>query len=151
MSTKEVNLPVSSAIGLNDLIRIINQAQSRSILYSDFLADFQARTFEAKRQTNFLTTLVDYTIKADDQTILTDAGAGELTVTLPLIAEVVSPIPTPTISAIFTIKKIGTSQVNDVVILPNSALIDGAAELRLQGANYPFVSLMSDGIGWYTI
>lgn len=152
MSTREINLPVTSTIGVNDSVRIIQQAQSRSILYSNLLTDLQTRLTAASQTTTFVSTTIDYIATSSDQTILADATAAELTVTLPLLTDAVSPIPDPTKSMIITIKKIGVSQVNDIVILPTGGvLIDGAAELRLQGAAFPFVSLMSDGLNWYTI
>lgn len=152
MSTREENLPVASTISLNDSIRIIQQAQSRSILYSNVVDDLQSRITAASQTTTFVSTTVDYVAASSDQTILADATAAELDVTLPLLTDAVSPIPDPTTSIIITVKKIGVSQINDVVILPTGGvLIDGAAELRLQGSAFPFVSLMSDGLNWYTI
>jgi hypothetical protein len=152
MSTREENLPVASTISLNDSIRIIQQAQSRSILYSTLVDDLNSRIVAAAQTTTFVSTAVDYVATSSDQTILVDATAAELDVTLPLLTSAVSPIPDPTTSIIITVKKIGVSQVNDIVILPTGGvLIDGAAELRLQGAAFPFVSLMSDGLNWYTI
>jgi hypothetical protein len=89
-------------------------------------------------------TATSYTATDTDNTILADATAGALTITL----------PTPTVAIagrIYTIKKIGTGDINNAVrILPAAGTIEGGADYMIYN-DWTFVTIQTDGTNWYII
>ena len=91
---------------------------------------------------SIVTKTSDYTATATDYTILCDAAAGAIAITLPDAAT----LP----AYVYTIKKIDTS-ANQVVITPTGTdTVDGSATAAIL---VPFVSItvQSDGTNWYIL
>lgn len=85
----------------------------------------------------------NYTITGADNTILADATSGALTVTLPS--------PSGISGRIYTIKKIGTGDIdNALTITPASGTIDGGASYVIYN-DWTYVTLQTDGTNWYII
>lgn len=88
------------------------------------------------------TVTANYTITADDYTVLSDATSGAITITLPAASALTN--------RLFNIKKIDSTG-NTVTIAPSGAdTIDGStsAIIELQWVN---VVVQSDGTNWYIL
>lgn len=84
------------------------------------------------------TIISDYTIISDDDQILIDAGAGDLTITLPYAGEISHRRP-------FVLERIDDASTHVVIVSPDQ--ID-----RLENFNFTNgVTLVSDGTGQYSI
>ena len=83
-----------------------------------------------------------YTLTSSDGTILADAAAGAITMTLPSAAS--------SIERIFTIKKKDVTANIVTVDADSSELIDGATTYTL-GTQYEAIKIQSDGSAWWVI
>lgn len=84
----------------------------------------------------------NYTITSTDEVVLGDATSGDITITLPLAADVTG--------RAFTIKKVDSS-ANIVTVDANGAeTIDGTTTFDL-AFQYDYVKLLSDGTEWFII
>lgn len=84
-----------------------------------------------------------YTLTATDNTVLADATSAAITVTLPS--------PTGIAGRIYTIKKVGTGDIDKALtISPNGGTIDGGTSLVIYN-DYSYVSLQTDGTNWFII
>ena len=90
---------------------------------------------------------VDYTVTADDNTILASAPAGGMTITLP------APSVVPGASnkgRIYTIKKIAGDIDNPVTILPGGGTIEGGTSYVIYN-DWTYITVQTDGVAWYII
>lgn len=85
-----------------------------------------------------------YTVAADDNTILADATGNAITITLPAVSAIKG--------RIYTIKKIGTGDINNpVTIKPNGAeKIEGGTQYIIYN-DWTYVTIQTDGAAWYII
>ncbi|SFP11318.1 hypothetical protein SAMN05428949_7390 [Chitinophaga sp. YR627] len=89
-------------------------------------------------------TAVSYTLSETDNTVLADATAGALTITLPAPAAGIA-------GRIYTIKKIGTGDINNAVkIQPAAGTIEGGADYMIYN-DWTFITVQTDGVNWYII
>lgn len=81
----------------------------------------------------------------DDNTILADASLGAITLTLPAPA-------TANVGRIYTIKKIGTGDIEkEIIIQPGgTAKIEGGNDYKIYN-DWTFVTVQTDGKNWYII
>ena len=87
------------------------------------------------------TEVANYTVQIGDGTILVDASAGEVTITL---------LPVADADNYYNIKKIDTT-VNRVIIETDAAeTIDGDASVDITAA-YESLQLITDGSNWFVI
>ncbi len=108
-------------------------------------ADFNTGELKSTTSSTIATTAAirtetaNYAVLADDATILIDATAGSVTVTL----------PTPVLGKKYVIKKIDAT-VNSMVLNGAGATIDGAAT-RTTTVPYQTFVLQNDGTNWFII
>ena len=89
-------------------------------------------------------TTSSYTITDTDNTVLADATSGSLTITLPAPSAAIA-------GRIYTIKKIGTGDINNSVrVLPSAGTIEGGADYMIYN-DWTFVTIQTDGTNWYII
>ena len=102
-------------------------------------------------QTRFIQTFgVNHSLVLTDDALLMDATGSTVTVTLPFAASAFDVATNK--GQRFTIKKIDTSAVNNVIIDPSGAdLIDGNTLITLSGNLRPSVDVISDGANWLMI
>jgi hypothetical protein len=85
-----------------------------------------------------------YTIAADDNTILANATAAGFTVTLPAPATTIT-------GRIYTIKKIGTGDINNAVTInPGGGQIEGGTTYVIYN-DWTYITVQTDGTNWYII
>ena len=85
----------------------------------------------------------NYTITANDNTVLANTTSGSITITLPSSTSIAG--------RIYTIKKIGTGGIdNDLTITPAAGTIDGGASYKIYN-DWTMVALQTDGSNWYII
>ncbi len=83
------------------------------------------------------------TLDVSHNTVLGNTTSGPITITLPS--------PTNIAGRIYTIKKIGTGDIdNALTIAPNGGTIDGGTNFIIYN-DYTFVTLQTDGTNWYII
>lgn len=91
-------------------------------------------------------TTASYALTETDNTVLADATAGSLTITLPAASPAIA-------GRIYTIKKIGTGDINNSVRIqpfaPTST-IEGGTEYMIYN-DWTFVTVQTDGTHWYII
>jgi len=91
-------------------------------------------------------TTASYALTETDNTILADATGGSLTITLPAASPAIA-------GRIYTIKKIGTGDINNSVKIqpfaPTST-IEGGTEYMIYN-DWTFVTVQTDGTHWYII
>lgn len=93
--------------------------------------------------TNITTVTSSYTVLNTDNTILADATAAAISITLPS--------PTSIAGRIYTIKKVGSGGIDKAVtITPISGTIDGGSSYIIYN-DWSFVTLQTDGTNWYII
>jgi hypothetical protein len=90
---------------------------------------------------------VNYTVTADDNTILASAPAGGMTITLP--APSVAPA-TSNVGRIYTIKKIAGDIDNPVTIMPGGGNIEGGTSYIIYN-DWTYITVQTDGSNWYII
>jgi hypothetical protein len=89
-------------------------------------------------------TTASYAANETDNTILADATGGALTITLPTPSAAIA-------GRIYTIKKIGTGDINNAVtIQPSAGTIEGGANYIIYN-DWTFVTVQTDGTNWYII
>jgi hypothetical protein len=86
---------------------------------------------------------VNYTIDLDDDVVLGDVSAGDITFTLPLAADASG--------CKFTIKKSNGSGGKLIIDSNGIETIDGELTQTLVGAKFPSVTVISDGTEWWII
>jgi hypothetical protein len=84
----------------------------------------------------------DITLTLENSTVLCDATSGAFTVTLPDVLEFTG--------VVFTIKKINTS-ANDVTVDGDGANVESLSTWVLTGADYPSITIQSDGTEWWIL
>lgn len=85
----------------------------------------------------------NYTLTANDNTVLANTTSGAITITLPA--------PTNFAGRIYTIKKIGTGGIdNELTITPASGTIDGGVSYKIYN-DWTYVTLQTDGTNWFII
>jgi hypothetical protein len=89
-------------------------------------------------------TTASYAITDTDNTVLADATGGALTITLPAPSAAIA-------GRIYTIKKIGTGDINNAVtIQPGAGTIEGGANYMIYN-DWTFITIQTDGTNWYII
>jgi len=156
---KESNLTKVLTLGNTDEIRVIVGGASRSIIKTNFITTITQLLIDAgflnsassSINNRFIQTFAaDRTAVTTDDVLLMDATAASRTVFLPLAASFYN--STDNKSNSLTIKKIDASAGNTVTIDPNgSELIDGVATAVLSTAARPFVTVVTDGVQWWSI
>ncbi|PSL47234.1 hypothetical protein CLV51_10279 [Chitinophaga niastensis] len=92
---------------------------------------------------NVRTTSGNDALAATDNTLLVNAGAGSVTITLPTATSIVG--------RVYTVKKIAGTIDNSVTLQPSGgALIEGATSYIIYN-NYTYVTIQTDGTNWYVI
>ncbi|GEP97498.1 hypothetical protein [Chitinophaga cymbidii] len=92
---------------------------------------------------NITSVNANYAVTAADNTVLADASAGAIAITLPS--------PSGIAGRMYTIKKIGTGGIdNALTITPASGTIDGNGNYIIYN-DWTFVTLQTDGTNWYVI
>lgn len=89
----------------------------------------------------------NYTITADDNTILANATGGQITITLPAPSTAAG---SNNVGRIYTIKKIAGDIDNPVVIMPGGGTIEGGTSYTIFN-DWTFVTVQTDGTAWYII
>jgi hypothetical protein len=85
----------------------------------------------------------NYTLTANDNTLLANTTSGAITITLPA--------PTNFAGRIYTIKKIGTGGIdNELTITPASGTIDGGNNYKIYN-DWTYVTMQTDGTNWYIL
>ena len=85
----------------------------------------------------------NYTLTANDNTILANTTSGAISITLPA--------PGSFAGRIYTIKKIGTGGIdNDLTITPASGTIDGGSSYKIYN-DWTYVTLQTDGTNWFIV
>lgn len=89
-------------------------------------------------------TTTSYAITDTDNTVLADATGGALTITLPTPSAAIA-------GRIYTIKKIGTGDINNAVtVQPSAGTIEGGANYMIYN-DWTFITIQTDGTNWYII
>jgi hypothetical protein len=89
-------------------------------------------------------TTTSYAINDTDNTVLADATSGALTITLPAPSAAIA-------GRIYTIKKIGTGDINNAVtVQPGAGTIEGGANYMIYN-DWTFITIQTDGVNWYII
>ncbi|SHL96036.1 hypothetical protein [Chitinophaga sp. CF418] len=89
-------------------------------------------------------TTTSYSINDTDNTVLADATGGALTITLPTPSAAIA-------GRIYTIKKIGTGDINNAVtVQPSAGTIEGGANYMIYN-DWTFITIQTDGVNWYII
>ncbi|MCL6296729.1 beta strand repeat-containing protein, partial [Jejuia spongiicola] len=138
-ATPNEKLEVNGKVRVSDL--------TGADLATDLVVTADATTGELKSTTSstiattaaIRTETANYAVIADDATILIDATAGSVTVTL----------PTPVLGKKYVVKKIDAT-VNSMVLNGAGATIDGAAT-RTTTVPYQTFVLQNDGTNWFII
>ena len=159
---RESNFTKVTTIGDNDLVRVIKDTSSRNMTKKNFVTDIQQLLIDlgfltastlppSVSQTRFIQTFgVNHTLLLTDDALLMDATGSSITVNLPFAATAFDVLTNK--GQRFTIKKIDTSAVNDVIIDPAGAdLIDGNTLVTLNGSLRPSIDIVSDGANWFLI
>jgi hypothetical protein len=85
----------------------------------------------------------NYTLTADDNTVLANTTSGAITITLPASTNIAG--------RIYTIKKIGTGGIDkELTVSPSSGTIDGGSSYIIYN-DWTYVTLQTDGANWYII
>lgn len=95
-------------------------------------------------QMRIMRTATSYAITDTDNTVLADATSGALTITLPTPSAAIA-------GRIYTIKKIGTGDINNAVtVQPSAGTIEGGANYMIYN-DWTFITIQTDGTNWYII
>lgn len=108
---------------------------------TDYFNNLEDGVTEARRP-NIKNITANYTVLVDDHTILVDATAGAVTLTLPVAVK--------SSRRTVSVKKTDASVNNVVLIAASGDLIDGAATSSLT-TQYESITVHSDGVGWWVI
>lgn len=89
-------------------------------------------------------TTTSYAVNDTDNTVLADATGGALTITLPTPSAAIA-------GRIYTIKKVGTGDINNAVtVQPSAGTIEGGANYIIYN-DWTFITIQTDGTDWYII
>jgi len=159
---RESNFTKVTTIGDNDLVRVIKDTSSRNMTKKNFVTDIQQLLLDlgfltaatlppSVSQTRFIQTFgINHTLLLTDDALLMDATGSTITVNLVFAADAFDSETDK--GQRFTIKKIDTSAVNNVIINPAGAdLIDGNTLITLSGNLRPSIDIISDGANWFLI
>ena len=89
----------------------------------------------------------DYTVTADDNTILAKPTTSQITITLPAPSTAAA---SNNVGRIYTIKKVSGDIDNPVVIMPGGGTIEGGTSYTIYN-DWTYITVQTDGTAWYII
>lgn len=136
---REIDLTKVDSITGNDFVRVLKGSASRNISLTNLIDVLNSLL---NRTVNVVTTTTNYLATNQNDVILVDVTAGDLTVTLPDASG--------NNGLVLQVKKISTA-TNDVTVQTSGGNIDGSPTVTLSGSGgaMPGIALVSDGTNWY--